>query len=368
MKMKLKSILYTVAMAAPAMLMSSCENQDITFPDYQNGVSVYFPYQTPVRTIVLGTDEYDTTLNKAHKCIIKSTMGGAYTGKNISVATKLAPELCDNIYFDEEFASPVKVMPESYYNLSGLSLDYKGTFNGEIEVSLTDAFFADPKSVENTYVIPLMMTSVTSGSANILTGKASTEGSNPAVTNSAAWDELPMNYVLYCVKYKSKFDAAFVRCGDYTLDSNAAVQIPSEDDAKFVGHFDPVTDGIECATETKSLTSVKYAVTHEVPYTVKEDGKSVEKIQHFEADLLLSFSSESDNSDCVVTSLTDGVKVSGTGKYVKDGAKKAWGDKDRDQITLEYTIEQDGHKLKCSESLVWTHSGVVKEEFTANYK
>lgn len=33
-----------------------------------------FVYQSPVRTIVLGDDEYDTSLDKEHKCKIKATL------------------------------------------------------------------------------------------------------------------------------------------------------------------------------------------------------------------------------------------------------------------------------------------------------
>lgn len=348
----------------PAMALSSCDNQDIEFPDYEDGVSVYFAYQTPVRTIVLGTDEYDTTLDKQHKCVIKSTMGGSYKGKSLKVDVRVAPEICDNVYFDETFTSPVQVMPESYYSLSGSQLDYKGSYTGDIEVQLTDAFFADPKSVENTYVIPLVMTGVR-GNAKISSGTPVEDGAQPAFANAEAWKVLPKNYIMYAVKYKSKYDAGFVRCGNYALDSNQAVQLPADSTAKWVGHFDPVTDGIVCSTKTKSLNSVSYTVEHNVPYTVNEGGKQVVKYELFKCDMLLTFD---DSNNCTVSSLTEGVTISGNGVYTPNGAKKAWGDKDRDLISLSYTIETAAHKLTCTENLVWTNSGVAKEEFTANYK
>jgi len=37
--------------------MTSCENQDNEFPDYEGGTSVYFATQYPVRTLVMGEDE-----------------------------------------------------------------------------------------------------------------------------------------------------------------------------------------------------------------------------------------------------------------------------------------------------------------------
>ena len=35
----------------------------------------------PVRTLVMGEDEYDTALDNAHKCKINATMGGVYANK-----------------------------------------------------------------------------------------------------------------------------------------------------------------------------------------------------------------------------------------------------------------------------------------------
>ena len=37
------------------LTLNSCHNQDVEFPDYKYS-AVYFAYQTPVRTIVLGDD------------------------------------------------------------------------------------------------------------------------------------------------------------------------------------------------------------------------------------------------------------------------------------------------------------------------
>ena len=54
-----KNILALMVLAA---LFASCENSDWDFPDYGK-TSVYFAKQTPIRTITLGTDTYDTTLD-----------------------------------------------------------------------------------------------------------------------------------------------------------------------------------------------------------------------------------------------------------------------------------------------------------------
>lgn len=65
-----KKITYMLSMLLTSALFTSCKNGNADFPDYEAGTTVYFAYQHPVRTIVLGDDEYDTTLDKAHKCKI----------------------------------------------------------------------------------------------------------------------------------------------------------------------------------------------------------------------------------------------------------------------------------------------------------
>ena len=68
----MKKIYYIFSLIS-LMFFSACENQDWSFPDYGK-TTVYFSYQYPVRTIVLGNDEtFDNTVDNQHKCIIKAT-------------------------------------------------------------------------------------------------------------------------------------------------------------------------------------------------------------------------------------------------------------------------------------------------------
>ena len=300
----------------------SCKNGDIEFPDFEEGTTVYFPYQYPVRTIVLGDDEYDTSLDKAHKCQIKATFGGSYNGSNGTVQVAVDESLCDNLYF-EDGVTPVKVMPSSYYQLSTTSLAFKGTMNGTTEVQLTDAFFNDPNAVKNTYVIPLVMTSQT-GFGKILSGQL-LEGFSGSRTNAEVWDVQPKDYVLYCVKFQNKYSGWWLT------------------------HHTTSTADIEKAqaveVRTKSLNQCVYTV----------EG----------VDLLLSFDG---SENCTISSLTDGVKASGSGKWGDNSEKLAWGNKDRDGLELNYTITfADGKTSSTHEKLVWQRSGVTIEEFVPVY-
>ena len=100
--MKLKKFLYGVALGALALTLTSCYNSEQEFPDFEGGTTAYFAYQYPVRTLVLGNDIYDNTLDNAHKFQIWSTMGGAYNGRDAVVDIVVDETLCDNLWFTAE--------------------------------------------------------------------------------------------------------------------------------------------------------------------------------------------------------------------------------------------------------------------------
>ena len=327
---KLKGLLVMCPLTVSLALLS-CENGDQTFDDFEGGTTVYFPYQYPVRTIVLGDDEYDTTLDKAHKCQIMATFGGSYNGSNGSVQVAVDETLVNNLYFDEDATVPVKAMPSSYYQLSTTSLDFKGTMNGATEVQLTDAFFNDPDAVKNTYVIPLVMTGQ-SGFGKILTGSL-LEGQSGLRTEADVWDVQPMDYVLYCVKFQNKYSGWWLTNGTTSTENIEKAQ------------------AVE--VKTLSLNTCSYTVSHQ------------EGAQIYQAELLLTFNGD----NCTISSLTEGVTATGSGTWGDDTEKKAWGNKDRDGLELNYTVDFGGGvSMTTHEKMVWQRSGVTIEEFTPVYK
>jgi len=309
--------------------LTSCKNGDAEFPDYEGGTTVYFPYQAPVRTIVLGDDEYDTSMDQAHKCAIMATFGGSVNGSSGSVEVAVDPTLVDNLTFDG--SAPIKAMPTDYYKLSTTTLNFNGTMNGTTEVQLTDAFFNDPDAVKNTYVIPLVMTGQT-GFSQILSGTMK-EGGSPVRTDASQWDVLPMDYILYCVKFQNKYSGYWLTHGTTSTDNIEKAQAVQ--------------------VKTVSLSKSSYTVTFS-----DENGS-------YTADLLLTFDG---SEQCQISSLTDGVSASGTGKFTDQGAKKSWGNKDRDLMELNYSIIfAGGQQFTKNESLVWQRSGVKMEELSPVY-
>ena len=194
--MKLKKYIYGVALGALSLTFAACYNADKDFPDYEGGTKAYFAYQNPVRTLVLGNDIYDNSLDNEHKCRIWATMGGAYKGRNGVVNFIVDESLCDNLWFldDGGYKSQrVLPMPTNYYTLLSNVIPYNSDTRGYVEVQFTDEFFKDPEAIHNTYVIPLRMTSA-SGIDAILSGTPNVD--SPVRTNAQDWAVLPMDLSL----------------------------------------------------------------------------------------------------------------------------------------------------------------------------
>ena len=322
---------YIKMVAALLALMASftaCENGDQTFDDYEGGTTAYFAYQSPVRTIVLGDDEYDTTLDKAHKLKILATFGGSYNGRNATVNVAVDNSLCDNLTFAD--GTPVKAMPKEYYQLSTTAFNFNGGMQGGTEVQLTDDFFKDPDAVKNTYVIPLVMQNQT-GFDRIATGTLK-EGKTGSRTNASIWETAPRDYVMYCVKYQNKYS------GWWWTNHNTS------------------TDNIEKASQVQITTRTLNSSVYTVEF---QEGSKILK-----ADLLLTFD---DKENCTITSLTEGVKATGSGSWADNGIH-SWNNKDRDLMELNAEITfAGGVKKNLNEKLVWWRSGVSKEEFSYTY-
>lgn len=349
--MKLKKYIYGIALGAFSLTLASCYNADKDFPDYEGGTTAYFAYQYPVRTLVLGNDIYDNTLDKEHKCRIWSTMGGAYGGRDATVDVVIDETLCDNLYFTDEggnAAAPVTPMPRDYYQLLSNSIPYKGEPRGYVEVQFTDAFFNDPKAIENTYVIPLVMTKVT-GIDHILTGTPR-EGLSPSRVNAEDWEVLPKDYVLYLVKYMNPWQGKYIRRGvDQVTEKGNTTTVVRKDFSLVnsdLEHYteNPVNQNDEiCGITTKNMTQAIF------PVSFKTSGASIT------CNLILTFN----GNQCTISTDDADVEATGSGEFIEKGTEKAeykdyqWGSLNgqpvqRDILRLAYDVNFTKSNIQVS--------------------
>lgn len=374
--MKLKKYIYGVALGAFSLSFASCYNADKDFPDYEGGTTAYFAYQYPVRTVILGNDIYDNALDNEHKIQIWSTMGGAYGGRDAYVDIVVDETLCDNLFFTDDGGNadaPVLPMPKEYYKLMDSKIPYNGDSRGYVEVQLTDAFFNDPKAVENTYVIPLLMTGQ-SGFDHILTGTPR-EGLDPSQTsrtNTEDWDVLAKDYVLYCVKYMNPWQAKYIRRGvDNVTEKGVTTQVVRKDFSLVnsdLEHYkeNPVNQNDEvCAIHTKNMTQAIF------PVSFKTSGASIS------CNLILTFS----GNQCTISTDDENVTATGSGEFIEKGTEKAeykdyqWGSNNgqpvqRDILRLAYDVKFDNKDIQVSTTdtlVVQTRESNKKVFFSPKY-
>ena len=349
--MKLKKYVYGVALGAFSLTFAACYNADKEFPDYEGGTTAYFAYQYPVRTLILGNDIYDNTLDNAHKCQIWSTMGGAYGGRDATVDIVIDETLCNDLYFTDEggnAAAPVLPMPRDYYQLLGNAIPYNGNPRGYVEVQFTDAFFNDPQAIANTYVIPLRMTKVV-GIDSILVGKPR-EGLTPARTNSGDWEVLPKDYVLYLVKYMNPWQGKYIRRGvDHVTEKGQVTTIVRKDTTLVktdLEHYkeNPVNQNDEiCGITTMNMTQAIF------PVSFKTSGASIT------CNLILTFN----GNQCTISTDDENVTATGSGEFIEKGTEKAeykdyqWGSLNgqpvqRDILRLAYDVDFTKNNIQVS--------------------
>ncbi|MDR6562191.1 MULTISPECIES: DUF5627 domain-containing protein [unclassified Arcicella] len=312
-KLVLMSVLILIGLA-------SC-NTENEFPDYKYQ-TVYFAYQYPVRTITLGEDTYvNTDLDNQHKCQIYASTGGVYESrKDVSIKIAVDNSLLKNGLLFGTGKDEVLPMPTNYYSLgSDKIIIPKGTLAGGVDVQLTDAFFADPKSIKNTYVIPLTMTSVTNADS-ILYGK---------------------HFILYAIKYVNTWHGNYLRRGKDVVTGTLNKTI--------VRHAQYVEQDEVNKLSTKSLSELEFPVVFK-----DKDGKNV--------NITLSLKFESDK--CTISSLTSGYTATGSGTFVKKGEKNSWGNKDRDALYLKYDVNLAGMNISTTDTLVMRDRTVTMETFS----
>ena len=333
-----------------ALIMSlmACENQEFAVEDYES-TSVFFPYQRPARTLVLG--KYDLGFNdndNKGRFEIGVVMSGVFENtKNRKVYFELAPELIDADILGVDSVN-VQILPESYYAIeqeSPVTIPV-GSVNGRIPVQLTDAFFEDTLSFagkhQTHYVIPLIITDF-EGLDSLLTGVPIVD--NPIKIVDADWKPAPKDYTLFGIKFMNKYQGIYLRRGEDVMTNNLGETTTSTYRSEYV-EKDELVD---------LITSGRFDVT----YTNRV--RRGELTSPGDVNIELKFNAD---ETCVVTGAGDDpYNVTGSGRFVENGDK--WGGEQRDVIYLDYqytdAVNAETHAVK--DTIVIRNRDVVFEQF-----
>jgi len=319
--------------------LTSCENFNKDHPDFYY-TSGYFPYQYPVRTLVLGDYIYDNANDNAHKFVISVAMGGVYENSMDRVFNYVVDEtLCTTVKFTSS-GDTVLPLPASYYTLSPVDRITipKGKFNGGVEVQLTDAFFNDPLAIKNKYVVPLRLVSSIDVDS-ILRGSTSLATADPRISNQ--WDVLPKDFTMFAVKFINEYHGNYFQYGTSTVKDGANTVLETTTYS---------TPYVENNTVTKLVTTGR----NQVMFTTFL--KSA--ILTGTVNMLLDFSG---NTCTIVGAPGSTYTIAGTGEFKSKAY--VWGNKQRDGITVNYTVTDGVNTYTADDVLVVRDRAVVMELF-----
>ena len=333
---------------AAALTLVGCHNFDTDFPDYLYTTG-YFPYQFPVRTLVLGNDQYPNDNDNAGKFVISAAMGGVYQNKVDRVINfKVDESLCQGVAFSN--GDVIKALPSSYYTLSNNSQITipKGEYNGGITVQLTDAFFNDPDAIKNTYVVPLVMTG-TNDLDSLLVGSTTDPSADRRF--SSQWTVAPKDFTMFGIKFITELHGNWFHYGSATVTmkdgSSETVEYKVADDFNHDvtnnEHVKLTTTGRHTSTLTQKLKGTKMNLTPTLVFT--HNGESV----------TISAPAGADYT------------VTGSGTYKLDTASSynRWSNKDRYVITYSFTVtDAAGNTYKANDFLVQRDRAVKLETYT----
>ncbi|HUX55549.1 MAG TPA: DUF5627 domain-containing protein [Bacteroidales bacterium] len=338
----MKKILYLLSIV---ILLYSCENQDIEFPDFAYQ-TVYFPFQTPLRSIMLGNEVIgDNSIDLEHAFSVGVSIGGMYENiKDKEVSIELAPELATNI--QDGSGNDLQLLPAQYYTAVFDKITIPaGSFFGKLRVNLTDAFFADALSIDLHYILPLRITAAAGDS--ILSGEPVEGVVSPDPRNPNDWITPPLNYVLFGVKYINATHGVYLLRGKRTNTTDA------QDVVTYSSRF--VTGNDMTKLTTKSMTE-NYLST--VGGTNKESANA-------KYSMLLTFNN-STKSVIISQKSAATVVVNGTGTFYDKADPQAEGyngEKHR-TIYLDYTYVDAGKTYHTNDSLVFVDTDMKFETFS----
>ena len=335
--------------------MSSCiHNSEIEHDNYRYS-TVYFGYQFPVRTIILGDYIYDNSADNAQQFVISAHLGGLLSNKaDKKFSVTVDNSLCDNVVFAGT-SERITAMPQNYYQLVSTELIIpKGKMSGGVTVQLTDAFFSDPLAIRNKYVVPLRLANPNKAVDSLLVGEATEDNPFPDPRFGAEWFTPPKDFTMFVVKYINEYEGAYFQWGTSTT-RNAGATADSTYKHRWV-EFNPA---LTLSTTGRNTVEGSFILkSRSITGTVR---------------MTLTFSGAYNRSNsCTIsgggTMGTATYTVSGSGTFQNSavGTYNGFGNKDRNGIVMNYTIEiqqADGNTITYSaqDELVLRSRDVIME-------
>ncbi|MCK9412601.1 MAG: DUF5627 domain-containing protein [Prolixibacteraceae bacterium] len=319
----------------------ACENQESEFPDFDYTTG-YFPYQYPVRTLVLGDYIYDNTNDKNHKFLISAAMGGVYSNTQDRIFDiEVGSSLCNEVLFASTLDT-IRLLPQAYYTLSSSSklVIPAGEVNGSIEVQLKDAFFDDPLAIKLGYVLPIRIVNATNLDS-VLRGKSSKVNPDPRVVNQ--WAIQPKDFTMYAINFINPYHGKYLHRGAST-----------------------VKDGSGAILES-NVYRTTYIVNNEI-WSLVTTGKNRVTVQGNARSTLipgvlkmnLTFAND---GTCTINEATGSTFIiRGNGKFTS-GAD-SWGGKPRDAIRINYQLTSGANTYSATDTLVIRDRAITMQLYT----
>ncbi len=328
------------------VFIASCRNDDWSFPDYKYQ-AVYFAYQYPVRTIVLGDNIFSTDLDNKHQFSIMATTAGVYNNnKDVKIDFEIDSSLLKNLLF-EAGGDDIEPLPSKYYSIESNQIVIpKGELIGGVKIHLSDDFFKDPKALKKAYVLSLRMTGVENADT-ILSGQPKELVHDPKRGHVEDWEIQPKDFTFYAVKFINKWEGFYLCRGRDVIKGDPGYE---NLDSVSIRHEDFVVDDQVVKLNTVSLTETEFSVVYK---NKMGQNTTVTLILKFGKNGNISFS---DNAN--------GYDVSGTGKFIKNGAKDSWGGEDHNLITLDYEVKFNNYTIHTKDTLIMRNRGVSMETFS----
>lgn len=319
-----------------------CKNQDVTFDDFDY-TAVYFPLQSPVRTLILGEDRIDNSLDKELKFNVGVSIGGLYTNnEDWDVAVDYDYDLAlglNTVNGDTIIALPGDYILGTTPGLPGSTTIPSGEFNGLIEFQLRPEFLDDSLAFTGQYVIPLRITNTSADS--ILTGSPIV--ADPDKRIAADWEVSapPKDYTLFGIKFINEFDGSYLHKGkNVEKDSDGNIVNTTVYSANFLTQ----NEVWNLATRGKNKV-----ITNGLAQNLG-DGFG----------MTLTFN---DNTIAVSPAASSTISVNGSGQYIPAAqSDQVWGGESRNTIVLNYSYEDGGNTFEVTDTLVIRDRDVVFEE------